>query len=102
MILGTSKTVKSKGMNAHSCCRERLKATCDVATTSTLLVLDWKFFAGRTLVLSADEVGDLLIFGLLNGRLVTLVASTHILLNIIDSYKQQSPLSITITHKMKG
>ena len=101
-MLGTSKTVKSKGMNAHSCCRERLKATCDVATTSTLRVGDYKVSASRSLVLFADEVGDLLIFGLLNGRLVTLVASTHMLLKIIECYKQQSPLSITITHKMKG
>lgn len=55
------------------------------------LVLDWKFFASRALVLTADEVRDLLIFGLLNGRFVTLIASTHILLNIIDSCRQKCP-----------
>lgn len=57
-------------------------------TKSGLLVLDGNITAGSTLVLTADEVRDLLILGLLDGGLVVLGSSTHeLLLDEIDSWE---------------
>lgn len=41
--------------------------------------------AGSTLVLAANEVADLLVLGLLNGRLVVLSPTSHPLLHEVDA-----------------
>jgi len=51
-----------------------------------LLVLDWNILSGCSLVLSTNEVGNLLILCLFNGRLVVLLALAHdVLLDVINS-----------------
>lgn len=51
------------------------------------LVLDWHLASGAGLVLAANEVGDLLVLGLLKGRLVVLWALAHnLLLDEVDAW----------------
>lgn len=56
------------------------------STKSCLLVLDRDITAGSTLVLAPNEVGDLLVLSLLDGRLVVLSAlAQELLLDEVDS-----------------
>lgn len=51
-----------------------------------LLILDGEFAARRVLVLIADKVSNLLIFRLLDGRLVGLAAlAKNMLLDVVDA-----------------
>ncbi len=56
------------------------------STKRGLLILDWNVAASRTLVLAADEVGNLLVLGLLDSRLIVLSAlAEKFLLDEIDA-----------------
>ena len=57
-----------------------------LSSKSSLLILDRHIRAGRTLVLAADKVRNLLVLGLLDGRLVVLWALTeHLFLYEVDA-----------------
>lgn len=50
------------------------------------LVLNWHGGASGRLVLAADEVGDLLVLGLLDGGLIVLLAlAQNVLLDVVDA-----------------
>lgn len=64
---------------------------------ASLLILDRNITARRTLILSTNEVGDLLVLGLLDGRLVVLRARAHkFLLDKVDSWSSLS----AVLHKI--
>lgn len=74
-------------------------------TKSRLLVLDRDILAGGSLVLASNEVGDLLILGLLNSGLIVLWALTQeLLLDVVDSCYNISPVqfSCPTTPSSKG
>jgi hypothetical protein len=59
--------------------------------TTRSFVGDRELLAAGVLVLATNEVGDLLVLGLLNGALVVLLALTEeVLLNIVDACKGES------------
>ncbi|PIA90352.1 hypothetical protein CB0940_10972 [Cercospora beticola] len=61
----------------------------DIPIESSRLILNRHILARRTLVLAANEVGDLLVLGLLDGALVVLRALTHeLLLDVVDALVQ--------------
>lgn len=57
-----------------------------LSAKSGILVLDRNVTASHALVLASEKVGDLLVFGLLDGALVVLGPSTHeLLLDHVDA-----------------
>jgi len=63
-----------------------LPSGTEYLTESGLFIFDGKVLSGVALVLAANEVGDLLILGLLNSRFVVLRSlAKSVLLNRIDA-----------------
>ena len=59
-----------------------------LVVTSSRLVRNRELLSRSALILSTDEVGDLLVLGLFDGRFVVLLALTEsILLDCIDTYE---------------
>lgn len=66
---------------------------------SRILILDGNIAASSTLVLSANEVGNLLILGLLDCRFVVLGSLTEaFLLDVVDCYM----IALVMIHSFNG